>query len=127
MHELLVGHDLASDQWDHENLAAYSEVIQRMVDLAESELGDVNVTCRLSEDDASDELHSQLQFRQRTVHLEREGYTALAKVFARLIAGEPDEFITKLRGVVATSCEELGLPIPPAASGFNRAKTDESP
>ena len=126
MHELLVGHDLLSDQWDHENLAGYCEVIQRLIDRAETERGDVNVTCRLSEDEATDELHAQMQFRQRTVYLEREGYTALAKVFARLTDGETDEFISGLRGVVASACEELGLPIPPAASGFARHSSGES-
>lgn len=124
MHELLVGHDLFSDTWDHENLAGYQEVIQRLIDEAEAQRGDVNVTCRLSEDDASDDLHSQLKFRQRTVHLEREGYTALAKVFARLIEGEPEEFVRDLRKVVAAGCEELGLPIPPAASGFAAAREE---
>ena len=126
MHELLVGHDLLSDQWDHENLAGYCEVIQRLIDRAETERGDVNVTCRLSEDEATDELHAQMQFRQRTVYLEREGYTALAKVFARLTDGETDEFISGLRGVVASACEELGLPMPPAASGFARHSSGES-
>jgi flavorubredoxin len=125
MHELLVGHDLFSDAWDHENLEGYQEVIQRLINEAESQRGDVNVTCRLSEDEASDDLHSQLQFRQRQVHLEREGYTALAKVFARLADGETKEFISDLRKVVAEGCHDLGLPIPPAASGFEAAAEQE--
>ena len=118
MHELPVGYDLFESQWDHENLAGYQDAIQRMIDYAENERGDVNVTCRLSEDDASDGLHGQLSFRQGKVRLEREGYTALAKVFARLAEGETDEFVAELRRVTASACDEQGLPIPPAASGF---------
>ncbi len=126
MHELKVGHDLLSDQWDHENLDGYREVIQLLVDEAEDRRGDVNVTCRLSEHEGEDGLHSQLQIRQKKIYLEREGYTALAKTFARLTLGEDLAYVDELRRAVAEACEQHGLPLPPGVSGFAQDASEES-
>jgi hypothetical protein len=125
MHELLVGNDLLAEDWDVENLAGYRETIQRLVDVAELERGDVIVACRLSAQEADDELHTHLQLHQHDVYLQREGYSALAKTFARLAEGEPREYVGKLRTVVAEACNEFGLPIPPAAAGFHKFSSEE--
>jgi glyoxylase-like metal-dependent hydrolase (beta-lactamase superfamily II) len=125
MHELLVGHDLFAEDWDAENLSGYREVLQRLIDQACQEQGEVNVTCRINAQEINDDLHSHLQLRNKDVHLEREGYMALAKTFARLTDGEPPEFVAALRKVAVQACEELGLPLPPAIAGFHSADTTE--
>ncbi len=118
MHELLVGNDLLSQELDAENLSGYRDVIQRLLDCATEEHGEVNVTCRINAQEVGDDLHTHLQLRKREVHLECEGYSALAKTFARLADGESSEYQLGLRDVVVKACEELGLPIPPVVSGF---------
>ncbi len=119
MHELLVGNDLLAQDWDVENLAGYRDTIQRLVQCAEQEQGEVNVTCRINAQEIDDELHTQLQLRSGTVYLEREGYSALAKTFSRLVEGQSTEHVARLRRAVVEACDEYGLPIPPAASGFH--------
>jgi len=126
MHELRVGHDLLAEDWDVENLAGYREVLQRLVDCAEQERGEVNMSCRINAKEVNDELSTHLQLRQGEVHLEREGYAALAKTFVRLAEGEPSDYVARLRQTVVTACEEFGLPIPPAASGFHDTTADYS-
>jgi glyoxylase-like metal-dependent hydrolase (beta-lactamase superfamily II) len=125
MHELRVGHDLLAENWDAENISGYREVLQRLVDRAEQERGGVNMTCRINAQELDDGLHTHLQLRKSEVHLEREGYSALAKTFARLAEGEPADYVSTLRTVVVEACEEFGLPIPPAASGFHDAANPE--
>ncbi len=125
MHELRVGHDLLAEDWDAENIAGYREVLQRLVDSAEKDRSSVHVTCRINAQEVHDELNTHLQLRKSEVHLEREGYSALAKTFTRLAEGEPPEFVAALRSVVVRAGEEFGLPIPPAASGFYETNASE--
>jgi glyoxylase-like metal-dependent hydrolase (beta-lactamase superfamily II) len=118
MHELLVGSDLMAEEWDAENLSGYREVLQYMVDCAIEERGELNVTGRINAQEVDDELRMHLRLRQGEVVLEREGYSAVAKTFARLAEGEPEEYVALLRGSVFETCEQFGLPVPPAAAGW---------
>lgn len=126
MHELLVGNDLLAEDWDSENRVAYQEVLQRVVDLAIEERGEVNVVGRLNTHATDDDLASQVRLRGRELLLDREGYSSLGKVFLRLTEGEREDFINELRQIVMKSCEEFGLPIPPLASGFRRELATEA-
>ena len=119
MHELLVGNDLLAQDWDAENLAGYRDVIQSLVDRARTESGEMNVSCRINAHEVDDDLQTHLQLRKLDIRLEREGYTALAKTFARLADGESPEYVAKLRKAVVEACERLGLPIPPAIAGLH--------
>lgn len=118
MHELLVGYDLLSGEWDTESLSGYQEVLQRLVDCAAEERGALNVIGRINSHEVNDELHTHLRLQNRDVTLERDGYSALAKTFARLIDGEPAEYVRKLSAAVVQASDSLGLPIPAAISGF---------
>ena len=127
MHELPVGYDLLASEWDRENLSGYRDVLQRLVAIAGEYFGAMNVIGRLSSQDAGDDLHLQLQLGGGIIHLEREGYSALAKTFARLAEGESEEFVESLRIAVIEDCEAYGLPVPPAISRFFGSWTgDES-
>lgn len=118
MHELLVGYDLLSGEWDTQNLSGYRDVLQCLVDCAAKDRGEMNVIGRINSQDVYDELYTHLRLRNRDVYLEREGYSALAKTFARLVEGEPAEYVRRLQSVIVTASEAIGLPIPPAISGF---------
>lgn len=118
MHELLVGYDLLSGEWDTQNLSGYRDVLQSLVDTAAQARGEMNVIGRINSQDVYDDLHTHLRLRNRDVYLEREGYSALAKTFARLVEGEPAEYVRRLQSVIVTASEAIGLPIPPAISGF---------
>ncbi|MGI9473194.1 MAG: hypothetical protein ACR2NZ_16755 [Rubripirellula sp.] len=126
MHELPVGNDLLADDWDSENRTGYQEVLQRVVDRAIEDRGEVNVVGRLNMHESDDDLASQVRLRGRELLLDREGYSSLGKVFLRLTDGEPNEFVVSLREVIVQSCEEFGLPIPPVASGFRSDLASES-
>jgi len=119
MHELLVGNDLLAQDWDAENLAGYRDVLQSLVDRAKNESGEMNVSCRINAHEVGDNLHTHLQLRKLDIRLEREGYAALAKTFARLADGESAEYVATLREAVVEACERLGLPIPPAVAGLH--------
>ena len=118
MHELLVGYDLLSGEWDTANLSGYRGIIQRLVDCAADDRGEIDVIGRMNSQEVHDDLHTYLRFKDRGIYLEREGYSALAKTFARLVDGESDEYIRKLSTAVALENDSLGLPIPPAISGL---------
>lgn len=125
MHELLVGHDLFAEDWDAENLSGYRDVLQRVVDRASEDRGPVDVSCRINAHEIDDDLQSHLQLHGSDIHLVREGYSALAKTFARLTEGESPEFAAELRKVAVSACEEFGLPIPPAVAGFHTSGESE--
>lgn len=118
MHELLVGSDLLSLEWDTESLSGYTDVLQNLVNCAVKERGELNVIGRITSQEGDDELHTLLKLKHRDVLLERDGYSALAKTYARLIEGEPEEYVRTLSAVVMQASEGLGLPIPPAISGI---------
>ncbi|MFO0978345.1 MAG: hypothetical protein U0996_18210 [Planctomycetaceae bacterium] len=117
MHELLVGSDLLSSEWDTESLSGYTDLLKSLVDCAIEERGELNVSGRINSLEPFDDLHTHLRLKNRDVILERDGYSALAKVFARLVDGEAGEYARKLSGAVVQASEGLGLPIPPAISG----------
>ena len=118
MHELPVGFDLLASEWDRENLSGYRDVLQRLAAIASEYFGAMNVIGRLSAQEAGDDLHLQLQLGDGVIHLEREGYSALAKSFARLAEGESEAFVESLRTAVREDCEAYGLPVPPVISGY---------
>ena len=117
-HELLDGTDLLSLEWDTESLSGYTDVLQNLVNCAVKERGELNVIGRITSQEGDDELHTLLKLKNRDVLLERDGYSALAKTYARLIEGEPEEYVRTLSAVVMQASEGLGLPIPPAISGI---------
>lgn len=118
MHELPVGYDLLASEWDSENLSGYRDVLQRLVGRAAQDRGEINVVGRINSQEFDDELHLHLQLKGRDVHLEREGYSALAKTFERLADDESFDFIEGMRLEVIEECEAHALPVPPAISGF---------
>ena len=117
-HELLVGYDLLSGEWDTQNLSGYRDVLHHLVDSGAEDRGEMNVIGRINSQNVYDELQTYLRLRNRDVYLEREGYSALAKTFARLVQGEPAEYVRRLQTVIVTASDAIGLPIPPAISGF---------
>jgi len=125
MHELLVGFDLLAEDWDAENLSGYRDVLQRLVLVASEEQGEMNVIGRVNSQEYDDELETQMSLKERDIVLEKEGYSALAKTFARLADGESADYILKLQEAVVDECEAYGLPIPPAISGFHEAMAQE--
>jgi len=113
-----VGYDLLASEWDSENLAGYRDVLQRLVDRAAQDRGQINVVGRINSQEHNDELHLHLQLKGADIHLEREGYSALAKTFERLADDESFDFIEGMRLEVIEECEAHALPVPPAISGF---------
>ncbi|MCA9064873.1 MAG: hypothetical protein KDA96_17495 [Planctomycetaceae bacterium] len=118
MHELPVGLDLLSEEWDAENLGGYTRIIQALVDVASDEQGPMNILGRLKAQEFSDELQGLLEFTEGSVKVVREGYSALAKTFARLTNGESPDYIRILRDTVLDESDTCGLPVPPVVSAL---------
>lgn len=114
---LLVGHDLLACELDDRYLRQYGALIADLVAWAKEIMGDDEVLGRLRPERASDELEQLVRVEGADVTLVSEGYSALAKVFARLVAGEPAEFVNGLRSKVLTECSMRDLPIPPIGAG----------
>ena len=117
MDKLLVGHDLLAAELDEAHLEAYRAVLARMIARAVTDLGRKEVLDRLSAQ-TEDDLEQHLRIRGKDVQLDRECYTAIAKVFARLAWGEPLAFHDALRSDILTGCTDCGVPIPPIGSGL---------
>ena len=121
MHELLVGHDLLACELDERYLRQYGELIADLVAWAKETMGDDEALGRLRPDRADDGLERLVRVEGADVTLVSEGYSALAKVFARLADGEPAEFVNSLRSMVLAGCSTRGLPIPPIGAGVEGA------
>jgi serine/threonine-protein kinase len=118
MHELRVGNDLLAEDWDVENLDGYRNVLEQLIRFAEDVLGPVEVACRMNDAEIKDDLESVLRFHDGELHLEREGFSAVGKTFARLAAGEARPSLPDMQAVVLRACDELSLPVPPIEVGL---------
>lgn len=120
MHELLVGHDLLACELDERYVRQYGELIADLVTQARELMGDDEALGRLRPEVTEDGLERLIRIEGTDVTLLSEGYSALAKVFARLTSGEPPEFVNNLRSFVLTGCSTRGLPIPPIGAGVEQ-------
>lgn len=123
MHELEVGNDLLAAELDERYLKDYRQVIAQMVSWAGETMGKSDVLDRLKSTGVEDGLEQLITIERENVRLLREGYFAVAKVFARISDSEPPEFTNTLRGLVLAMCSERGLPIPPIGLGIDEART----
>ncbi len=116
MHELLVGHDLLALELDDTYFKKYCEVTLELVKWVQEMMGEVEVIDRLSKvhDDGLEQL---VNIVGNDIRVRREGYSALAKIFARLSCNEPSEFVNAMRAMVLLMCSERGIPIPPIGVG----------
>lgn len=126
MHELLVGLDLLAAELDQTYLEGYRYLLARALDRAAETFGRSEVLARLKSQEARDGLERMVSVRGEDVTLEREGYSAVVKAFARLARGEPAEVVNALRGEVLAACSELGLPIPPVGAGLEEGAEQAS-
>jgi serine/threonine-protein kinase len=119
MHELLVGHDLLALELDERYLRQYGQLLAELVSWAKEMMGEDEALGRLrtASDDGLDQL---LRVEGPDVVLVSQGYSALAKVFARLAHGEAPEFANSLRSLLVAGCSTIGLPIPPIGVGVER-------
>jgi serine/threonine-protein kinase len=115
---LPVGLDLLAVEEDGRNREGYRAVLDRVLLRAEETMGRDEVFRRLRDDDRRDGLERLLAVRGEEVRLEKDGYTAVVKVFSRLVRGESLEFANALRGEVLVGCSEGGLPVPPVGVGL---------
>jgi serine/threonine-protein kinase len=124
MDELLVGHDLLACELDERYLRQYGELIADLVSWAKETMGDDEALGRLRATHSADGLERLIRISGSDVALVTEGYTALAKVFARLAEREPAEFVNGLRSLVLSGCSTRGIPIPPIGAGVEEAAID---
>ena len=117
MHELLVGHDLLAADLDEAHLQGYQQVLDQMLSRARKVLGPKVVANRLTAH-ANDDIEGYIRVHENNVQLDREGYVAVAKVFARLAWGKPMAFQDALRSDVLEICAECEIPIPPIGAGI---------
>lgn len=120
MHELLVGHDLLACELDERYLHGYGELIADLVAVAKETMGDEEAIARLRATQPEDDLERLIRIAGSDITLVSEGYSALARVFARLTEGEPAEYVTSLRSFVLAGCAARDLPVPPIGAGVER-------
>lgn len=118
LHELLVGHDLLPFELDEKYLQDYRHVIAQLVAWAKEIMGESEVFDRLKSTAFEDGLERLLHIEGKSVRLDREGYSGVVKVFARLAHNEPAEFVNLARSILFAMCTERGLPIPPVGAGI---------
>lgn len=118
MHELLVGLDILAAELDQSYLEGYRELLARLLNRAEEIMGRAEVLSRLQSTEVRDNLDSFVSIRGDDIRLEKEGYSAVVKVFARLARGETLPTINSLRSEVLAGCSERNLPIPPVGAGL---------
>jgi glyoxylase-like metal-dependent hydrolase (beta-lactamase superfamily II) len=121
MAELPVGLDLLSLENDVGQLEHYREVLASLLQRAEDPMGPEEVLARLKRPEGNDDLEQYVTIRGDDCRLERDGYTAIVKVFSRLARGEPVEFVNALRSEVLEACSARGVPIPPVGPGVEEA------
>jgi glyoxylase-like metal-dependent hydrolase (beta-lactamase superfamily II) len=121
MQELLVGHDLLVFELDEKYLRQYGQLIADMIAWAKEIMGNSEALDRLRPELTEDGLERLLRVDATGVELLAEGYSVVAKVFARVAQGEPPEFINALRGMVLAGCSSRGLPVPPIGAGIEGA------
>ncbi len=121
MYDLLVGHDLLAAELDDTYLDGYREVVIDLINRAGEEMGHDEVLSRLKDARVDDGLERSVSIKGEDVNLEREGYSAVVKILARLSRGEPIELINTLRSEVLAGCSERGIPIPPIGAGVEEA------
>jgi glyoxylase-like metal-dependent hydrolase (beta-lactamase superfamily II) len=126
MHELLVGHDLLAVELDETYLEGYRDVILQMISRAAEAMGRDEVFSRLRDTRVPDGLHGLLHFEGDDLCLDREGYSAVVKVLARLARRESMELLNALRSEALGVCSERGLPIPPIGAGVEDAVQPDS-
>jgi len=122
MYDLRVGHDLLALELDETYLAAYRDVVNQLVNRAADTMGRDEAMARLGES-RPDGLERFITIRDSQVELDREGYTAVVKVLARLTESESVELVNELRSEVLGACSELGIPIPPIGAGVEETAT----
>jgi serine/threonine-protein kinase len=126
MHELLVGLDLLAVELDHTYLHGYRALLTRLLARAEEAMGRQEVLSRLQPGWRPDGLEQLLTLRGEDVRLECEGYSAVAKVFARLARSGGLELSNALRGVILDTCSELNVPVPPVGAGLEEGVGSDS-
>ena len=117
MYDLLVGHDLLARELDETYIEGYRDVITQLVNRAAETMGIDEVVDRLKRPEPADGLDQLITFDGTNVQLQREGYSAVVRILARLSYHEPLDFVNTLRSEVLGVCSELGLPIPPVGAG----------
>lgn len=126
MHELLVGLDLLAVELDPPYLEGYRRVLARLLERAEAIMGREEVLSRLRSSEIRDNLERLVAIRSDDVHLEREGYSAIVKVFTRLARGETLPTTNALRSEVLAGCLDQNLPIPPVGAGLEEGLSSEA-
>jgi serine/threonine-protein kinase len=115
---LQVGLDLLAAEDEAGYLDGYRRVLDRLLARAEEVMGTAELSTRLRDDDRRDGLERLLQVCGDDVRLEKDGYSAVVKVFARLARGESLQLANALRSEVLAECTDRGLPIPPVGVGL---------
>jgi serine/threonine-protein kinase len=126
MHELLVGHDLLLAEEQGVYLAGYREVILLLVEHATELMGREEVMARLGSVEPQDGLGRVLTLHGQDLTLQREGYSAVVKVFSRLALGEPLDVVNQYRSLVLRACAERQIPIPPVGIGIEEGSVPEA-
>lgn len=122
LENLLVGLDLLLVENDAATLAGYSTVLQNLWDSARGTIGVEEARRRLRSTEVGDGLERLLSLRGEDLHLERDGFAAVVKVFSRLTRGEPSGFTNALRSDVLNACFERNLPLPPVGAGLEEGE-----
>ncbi len=126
MENLLVGLDLLAVELDQTYLEGYRQLIHHVFSWSEKTLGREEVLRRLKTPEIHDGLERLVTIRGEDIQVEREGYTALARVYARLARGETVEFLNALRTQIMGGCTVLNLPIPPIGAGLEEGRHSEA-
>ncbi len=126
MHELLVGFDLLAVELDADYVGRYQEVLYRMMGRAAATMGPEEVLDRVSANAPGDGLEQLVRIQGLEVKIEREGYSVVAKIFARLTLREPPEFANELRSEVLAACTDVEAPIPSIGVGVEERTPPET-
>ena len=117
MYDLLVGHDLLSQELDESFLDGYREASSQVIAMAADSLGHDEVIRRLQDEMVGDGLEQLIKIEGHDVRIERDGFNAVVKLLSRLSADAP-ALADVLRAEVLSICTEQGLPIPPIGVGI---------
>ncbi len=122
LENLLVGLDLLLVENDTVALDGYRAVLDRLIVAARQTLGREEVQRRLRSTDSGDGLDRLISLREEDLHLERDGFAAVVKIFSRLARGEASGFANSLRSDVLAACFEHNLPLPPVGAGLEEGE-----
>lgn len=123
MEQLLVGYDLLALELDDRYKVQFTELTLLLIDYANEVMGAEEAIARLTATGQNDQLEQSLTRSGDRWIVQQSPYACIAKVFARLAAGEELTFVTDMRNRVLHFCAARDVPVPPIGFGVETSGT----